>query len=217
MLRSSTTKVSVQLGCSYYTTNPIKLFHITNSSRNPDERSHKARVLKPAEIKKLSNNTQGCAKQIQDIYSREEPLPCFIQPLRNGLDKYDRRYLSIKGVFNLPDAHLQNVLLRAYIENIHPLLPVLELDSFIEAIFTLHDQTTSKPQSWVSLLLYWAVMYSAISTVTPETIQKAGFHSRHDAQCSFFGRIKVRIFIFCINLDESSSLMLFSGALRYGG
>lgn len=169
--------------------------NISNFDRNSLKHPHNARVLKPAKNKKSPGSNQACTKQIQDINNKKEALPSFIQPLKNNLDCYDRRYLSSKGVFSLPDAHFQNTLLRVYIENIHPLLPIVELDSFMSPIFILNDQTTSQPKKRVSLLLYWAVMYSAISTAAPETIQNTGFHSLHEAQCSFFSRIKVCLFI----------------------
>ncbi|KAH8703866.1 hypothetical protein BGW36DRAFT_355264 [Talaromyces proteolyticus] len=123
-------------------------------------------------------------------HSEENFLPLFIRPLSSDLDVHDWKYLSSKGTFALPNSDFQNALLRAYIEHVHPLLPILELESFVKAVFSPQNHGTSKLRKSVSLILYWAVMYAAIPAVPLHALHKAGYYSHHDAQCSFHMRIQ---------------------------
>lgn len=111
-------------------------------------------------------------------------LPPFIQKLPSLADE-DADYLKAKGVFSLPDERLQNELLRTFVLHVHPYLPVLDLPPFLQAI------ADNNGHSAVSLLLMYAVMFSAIAFVDPTHIQRAGYTSRKAARQEFFRKARV--------------------------
>lgn len=111
-------------------------------------------------------------------------LPPFIQKLPS-LAEEDAEYLTAKGVFSLPDERLQNELLRTFVLHVHPYLPVLDLPPFLQAI------ADNNGHSSVSMLLMYAVMFSAIAFVDPTHIQRAGYTSRKAARQEFFRKARV--------------------------
>ncbi|CAK7272017.1 hypothetical protein SEPCBS57363_004917 [Sporothrix epigloea] len=108
-------------------------------------------------------------------------LPGFIRPLPAKMAPEDIVYLHSKSVFSLPDAELQKALLHAYIEFVHPYMPLLELHQFLETIVDRDGKSGT-----VSLLLYHAVMFTASSFVPAKYLKAAGFSRRREARKSFF-------------------------------
>ncbi|CAK7267101.1 hypothetical protein SEPCBS119000_002367 [Sporothrix epigloea] len=108
-------------------------------------------------------------------------LPGFIRPLPSKMAPEDIVYLHSKAVFSLPDAELQKALLHAYIEFVHPYMPLLELHQFLETIVDRDGKSGT-----VSLLLYHAVMFTASSFVPAKYLKAAGFSRRREARKSFF-------------------------------
>ncbi|KAL2815065.1 fungal-specific transcription factor domain-containing protein [Aspergillus cavernicola] len=111
-------------------------------------------------------------------------LPAFIQKLPALADE-DIQYLAAKEIFSLPDRRLQSELLRTFVLHVHPYLPVLDLPIFLEAI------ANNDGYSHVSLLLFYAVMFSAIAFIDPAHIQRAGYTSRKAARQEFFRKARV--------------------------
>ncbi|CAK7205425.1 hypothetical protein SEUCBS139899_008196 [Sporothrix eucalyptigena] len=108
-------------------------------------------------------------------------LPGFIRPLPGKMAPEDIVYLHSKGAFTLPDVTLQKALLHAYVEFVHPYMPLLELHPFLE---TINDRDGKS--GTVSLLLYHAVMFTAASFVPAKYLKAAGFSRRREARKSFF-------------------------------
>ena len=108
-------------------------------------------------------------------------LPGFIRPLPGKMAPEDIVYLHSKGAFTLPDATLQRALLHAYVEFVHPYMPLLELHPLLE---TIHDRDGKN--GTISLLLYHAVMFAAASFVPAKFLKAAGFSRRREARKSFF-------------------------------
>lgn len=113
-------------------------------------------------------------------------LPGFIRPLPGKMAPEDIVYLHSKGAFTLPEMTLQKALLHAYVEFVHPYMPLLELQPFLE---TIHERDGKK--GTVSLLLYHAVMFTAASFVPAKYLKAAGFSRRREARKSFFMKARV--------------------------
>ena len=112
-------------------------------------------------------------------------LPRFIKPLSPHLTLEDMDYLSHKGVFELPDARYRNEILHSYIQFVHPLLPLLDLEDFLGAM------VETNPTAKLSLLLFYAVMCSGAAHVHIGYLQALGYESRKSARRAFFERARV--------------------------
>lgn len=114
-------------------------------------------------------------------------LPAFIAPLPSRIDAEDIRYLSNKGALALPSLALQSALQQAYVEFVHPCLPLLDLSEFLSSV-NPNSTSCNKP---VSLLLYRAVLFAASTFVDIEYLRQEGFSCRLEARRAFFQRTRV--------------------------
>lgn len=96
-------------------------------------------------------------------------------------------YLYDRGALTLPDTTLQNALLEAYVEYIHPYMPVIELHPFLNL---LHHRDPKLGRT--SLLLYQTVMFAATAFVDMRYLAEAGFMTRKEARKFFFNKARVR-------------------------
>lgn len=112
--------------------------------------------------------------------------PAFIKPIPDRILSEDRQYLVQKQVFSLPPLPLQNALLAAYVEFVHPYMPLLELQDLLRVV---NDRTGASGK--LSLFLYHAVMFSATAFVDEILLKEAGYDSRRDARRAFFSRTRV--------------------------
>ncbi|EXJ68293.1 uncharacterized protein A1O5_08908 [Cladophialophora psammophila CBS 110553] len=112
-------------------------------------------------------------------------LPDFIRPLSPDLSPEDMAYLKHKGVFDIPNAHCRNELLRSYFLFGYPLLPLLDVETF------LGPMLENDPKDKVSLLLFYAVMCSGAAHVDMQVLRKLGFNSRKLARSAFFERARL--------------------------
>ncbi|EFX06130.1 c6 zinc finger domain containing protein [Grosmannia clavigera kw1407] len=108
-------------------------------------------------------------------------LPGFISPLPGKMAPEDVVYLHSKGAFTLPDETLQRALLHAYVEFVHPYMPLLELNSFLQVVSSRDGSNGT-----ISLLLYHAVMFAAASFVPAKYLKAVGFSRRREARKTFF-------------------------------
>ena len=114
-------------------------------------------------------------------------LPPYIRPLPPGILTEDLVLLADRGAFDLPHTTLRNQLLREYSNYVHPLLPILNLPQFLQAIFS------EKSDSQLSLMLFYTVMATATSFTEPHILQEAGYSDRPSARRALFQKAKVRI------------------------
>lgn len=127
----------------------------------------------------------------QFLNTLEEPdtksqLPAFLRPLPAKIDAEDIKYLHAKGALTLPSPTLQNALLQAYVEYVHPYMPLMDLHSFLGIINSregLNGQT--------SLFLYQAVMFAASAFVDMKYLRECGYSTRKAARRSFFQKTRV--------------------------
>lgn len=113
-------------------------------------------------------------------------LPSFIKPLPSTMNKPTIEYLLSNGVFSLPSLSLQKALLQAFLEFVLPSMPILEWQSFLNAI---NDHESGHGS--VSLLLFHAVMFSATTFVELEHLLEEGYSNRGEAQEACFLKTKV--------------------------
>jgi hypothetical protein len=102
----------------------------------------------------------------------------------------DVTFLRTKGVFNVPERKLRNVLLRSYVDYVHPFLPVLDLEEYLQAI-----QTRGRSGK-ISLLLYHSVMFAAVPFVDNSVLHTTGL-TRKDLQQAYFDRARVSASVPC--------------------
>ncbi|KAH7189896.1 N-terminal binuclear Zn cluster-containing protein [Fusarium oxysporum] len=112
-------------------------------------------------------------------------LPAFFQPLPTNVAAEDVGYLRSKGALSVPSVPLQNALLQAYVEYVHPYMP-LELFPFLNAI-NAGDGRAGK----VSLLMYQAVMFAATAFVDKVALLEAGYATRKAARKAFFQKTRL--------------------------
>ncbi|OAP59607.1 hypothetical protein AYL99_06905 [Fonsecaea erecta] len=110
-------------------------------------------------------------------------LPDFIEafPLRSP---NDLEFLRQRSVFVLPPPPLQHVIMERFAEFVHPLLPVVDLPRFREAIFG------EKPGQRVSLLLFHAVMFAGVGAVESEVVLRQAYMSKTTARQTFYEKAK---------------------------
>ena len=101
----------------------------------------------------------------------------------------DIDYLYAKGALSLPDTSVRNALLKAYIEYVHPYMPLIEVHELLGMI----DDMTGKSGK-VSLLLFQAIMFAGTAFVDMEVLRKAGYTKRKAARKAFFQRARVSYF-----------------------
>ncbi|KAH7125930.1 cutinase transcription factor 1 beta [Dactylonectria macrodidyma] len=117
-----------------------------------------------------------------DIYN----LPAFIRPLPLSIDSEDVTYLQEKGALALPPPQLRNALLHAYVNYVHPYLPVLDIHNFLAII-----NADNHDFGHTSLLLFQAVMFSAAAFVEIEHLHNAGYADRKSARHALFQKTKL--------------------------
>lgn len=97
----------------------------------------------------------------------------------------DLEYLADKDALTIPDIDFRDELLRTYVNIVHPFMPALDLDSFLDPIIRGHGHTP------VSLLVFQAVMFASVTFVDKEFLQARGYSSRRAARKIFFNRVRL--------------------------
>jgi hypothetical protein len=113
-------------------------------------------------------------------------LPSFIKPLPSRIGPDEVGYLQMKGALTLPTSALRNELLRAYVEFVHPYMPLLDLNNFLVTVDS-EDGSTGK----ISLVLFQAVMFAGSAFVDTRHLHIAGYRTRKEARKDFFMKTRV--------------------------
>ncbi|KAH0840706.1 hypothetical protein AYO21_00640 [Fonsecaea monophora] len=129
--------------------------------------------------------------------SRSRPLldddvviPDFIKPLSNKVGEDDRDYLIAKGVFQLPTAEFQSIILQHYAEYVHPLLPLLDLSEVLDTVSAAGGRSDNKEKQ-VSLLLYWSILCAGLAATERQVILNHSYGSKAEVRYSFYKKAKV--------------------------
>lgn len=113
-------------------------------------------------------------------------LPLFIKPLPAKIGPDEVAYLEKKGALTVPTGTLRSEMLRAYIEFVHPYMPLLELRDFLMTI----DQADGSLGK-VSLILFQAVMFAGSAFIDMHHLRAAGYATRKEARKDFFQKTRV--------------------------
>ncbi|KAF5013870.1 hypothetical protein FDECE_151 [Fusarium decemcellulare] len=113
-------------------------------------------------------------------------LPSFVKLPTARLAIDDLAYLGSKGALTVPDGRLQDALIKAYLEHVHPLLPLINIEDFVESV-TEANETNSQ----VSFLFFQAVMFSGSAYVDMDTLKDAGFKTRKQARGTLYRRVRL--------------------------
>lgn len=113
-------------------------------------------------------------------------LPRFIKPLPSKIGPEEISYLEKKGALSVPRGSLRSEMLRAYVEFVHPYMPLLDLHDFLSVI-DKSDGSNGK----VSLILFQAVMFAGSAFVDMQFLHTAGYATRKEARKDFFQKTRV--------------------------
>ncbi|CAI7601194.1 unnamed protein product [Penicillium bialowiezense] len=94
-------------------------------------------------------------------------------------------YLHLKGALRIVPIELRNQLIGGYIKYVHPLLPIIDLQSF------LLDVMVEDESQFASPLLHQSVMLAGSAFIEQDDAIKAGFSSRKALRRTLFGRAKI--------------------------
>ncbi|GAB7356554.1 hypothetical protein MBLNU459_g7290t2 [Dothideomycetes sp. NU459] len=134
-------------------------------------------------------------------------LPRYIRPLPSHIGVDDLDYLARKDALTIPSDALRGILLRQFVQYVHPFMPVLELEDFLSRIA---QDDCNKP---ISLLLFQAVMFVSVTFVPIESLRDAGFKSRKSARKIFFQRARMLYGLDCevdrVSLVQALLLMTY--------
>ncbi|KAM0248898.1 hypothetical protein ACHAP5_003105 [Fusarium lateritium] len=133
-----------------------------------------------------------------------QSLPSFVMPPTPNLTVDDLIFIRSKGALTIPDIELQDALIRAYFEHVHPLLPLVNVEDFIESIT---EGNESKSQ--ISLLFLQAVMFAGSTYVEIDFLKSAGFASRKEARKAYYQKVRILYDFDC----ESDSLAIIQALL----
>lgn len=110
----------------------------------------------------------------------------------------DVEFLQQKGALTIPDATLREALIQAYLEDVHPLLPVINIEDFVESLIEENELNLK-----ISFLFLQAVMFAGSAYVDWSLLAEAGFKSRKGARETLYQRVRV-----CICAKEDTKLNL---------
>lgn len=155
------------------------------SSRTPGSQMELS--LQGSEDRANSNGTE-VAQSIFTLSSLPTPLtlPGYIAPLPESTDRDEGEYLVAIGALRIPETHLRDSLLQAFIEYVYPSLPVVDLE---ELLIILQDKHGGNGQ--VSLLVFQAIMFAGSAFVDLNCLRAAGFENRKTARRILFRKVKV--------------------------
>lgn len=125
----------------------------------------------------------------RDSHVEHYPLPNYILNHPDHLVNVDISYLNIKDALTTPGISLRNEILIAYAQFVHPFLPILDLEQFVNTIS--QDNGVSR----VSLLLLQAVLATGVAFVDVEHLQRAGYPTKKKA-CMAFSRRALLLYDF---------------------
>ncbi|EKG19593.1 hypothetical protein MPH_03457 [Macrophomina phaseolina MS6] len=113
-------------------------------------------------------------------------IPAYIKPLPARIGPDEIAYLDKKGALTIPATELKTELLRAYIEFVHPYMPLLDLHEFLR-IIDCNDGSRGK----MSLILFQAVMFAGSAFADFKFLRKAGYANRKEARKDFFQKTRL--------------------------
>lgn len=124
-------------------------------------------------------------------------LPDYLKPLPQRMTSVDIDYLFAKGALCLPETPVRNALLRAYLEFVHPYMPLVEIHELLQ---TIEDGTGEGGK--MSLLLFQAIMFAGTAFVDMDYLRSAGYSNRKAARKAFFQKARVCSVFNCLDFTN---------------
>lgn len=112
-------------------------------------------------------------------------LPANIRPIPARIATDDLEFLHKKGAFTIPDTNLRNQLLHAYVQFVHPFLPIIDLEDFLTSI------ERNQPTNTISLFLFQAVMFAGAAHVDVKDPASHGYRTQKDMQRALFKKLRL--------------------------
>ena len=141
---------------------------------------------------------------VRQLAGVQTTLPDFIQPLPSHLTAEDRDFLVHRGVLEIPEVRWRNEILRSYFQSVHPFMPLLDVEAFLEPM------VRRSSRSKVSLLLLNAVMCSGALHVNTHVLRALGYNTRKAARRAFFEKARVSTLLRLANTANGSSSCMTS-------
>jgi len=150
--------------------------------------------------------------------SAPNSLPRVFVPFPRHLGSADISYLHSRDALNLPPEPLQVEILKAYVEYVHPTMPLLDLEEFLSSVkygYQSFDgqrgrgiERENALKKQISLLLFQAVMFAGVSYVPLRSLKDAGYQTREEAKRIFFSRVRL-----CYDFDTCTDRQAIIQAL----
>lgn len=115
-------------------------------------------------------------------------IPHYIKPLPARIGSDEVAYLEKKGALTVPAVALRNELLKAYIEFVHPYMPLIDLYEFVTIV-----ESGNGVLGRISLILFQSVMFAGCAFVDMQHLHNAGYLTRKEARRDFFQKTRVRL------------------------
>ncbi|KAH6668280.1 hypothetical protein B0J14DRAFT_703972 [Halenospora varia] len=113
--------------------------------------------------------------------------PPFSKPLPSNIDKDTLEYLQESGAFDVPSDQVRTGLLKAYLEFIHPSLPVLDTTDLLQ----LQSLSNNIGDSTIGIFLLQAIFAAGSSVASQDVLRMAGWRSEREVCKTFFKRAKL--------------------------
>ncbi|KAL4957086.1 hypothetical protein BDW69DRAFT_201962 [Aspergillus filifer] len=117
-----------------------------------------------------------------------------------ALDKEDVAYMRSKGCFSVPDQPGLDDFVNQFFLHIHPETPVLDEAGFWRLYKGDEIRSTNAGEK-MSLFVFQALLFRAVSYVSQETILRCGFADKEAARAAFYKRAKL---LFDLRADSSA-------------
>lgn len=125
---------------------------------------------------------------VQFLSDPPNHIPSFLKSPSHCLTQDALDYLWKTGALTIPEAVLQNELIRSYIEHVHGYMPILDLPEFLKAL----DEEDSETEK-MSLLLFQCVMFAGTAYVDLRHLIAGGFATRKTARKALFDKARVSL------------------------
>ncbi|KAH7006599.1 hypothetical protein EDB82DRAFT_493867 [Fusarium venenatum] len=126
----------------------------------------------------------------------------------DSLSAQDLGYLQAQRCFHLPVKLLLDELIRLYLFHVHPMLPILDEQSFWASYFEVKDGSDGC-NNQIPLLLLWSALVASSGFLSPTSAISLGYSDVRNARAGFYQKAKI---LFDVG-SESSSVVLGQSAL----
>ncbi|KAK4945107.1 hypothetical protein LTR10_015533 [Elasticomyces elasticus] len=113
----------------------------------------------------------------------EMDLPTFISPSNRDFEQDELDFLRGRGALFIPEEPLRGQLILAFLLYVYPLMPIMDVQEFLDAVEGRSDQR-------ISLIFFQAVMLAGVTFTDVEYLRDAGFDGRLAARAYFSKKVK---------------------------